>query len=277
LVKSQNRANTRFFKHTNAEDLAHILHQYSKETGKLVVTDGVFSMEGDIAPLPELIKKCREEDAQLFVDDAHGIGVLGQGHGTSAYFGCQDDVDLIGGTFSKSFGSMGGFIAGSKEVIHWIEHRARSYMFSASLSPANVAAVIAAIDIMKSEPERIERVNKIAETMRNELVNLGYDLGNSETPIVPVIIGDPFKTMQVWERLIKGGIYTNVALPPAVPASGCLLRTSYMSIHTDSQLDKILSVFSDLKKKFDITKSIRESTNNTNPITANSENSQNKH
>jgi 8-amino-7-oxononanoate synthase len=249
LARSQRRAELRFFRHRDLESLARILDQSPPDQARLVVTDGVFSMEGDVAPVKELVDMCRHYSARLFLDDAHGIGVLGGGRGTAAHFGCSEATDLIGGTFSKSLASMGGFVASEPEVIHWIEHRARAYMFTASLAPGSVAAAIAALEIMQQEPNRIDRVLSVSRRMRLALSDMGFDVGRSETPIVPVIIGDQFKTMQAWETLWKAGVYVNVALPPAVPAKSALLRTSYMATHTEEQLAHVLEAFEAVKRK----------------------------
>ncbi|MCP2520194.1 pyridoxal phosphate-dependent aminotransferase family protein [Candidatus Aminicenantes bacterium AC-335-A11] len=246
------KAEKRYFKHNDTKDLEKILQSYPKEKGKLVIVDGVFSMGGDIAPLPEIIPLCKKYGARLMVDDAHSVGVLGGGRGTAFHFNCVDDVDLIMGTFSKSFASVGGFIAGDKETIHWIQHFARPLIFSASLPAPNVAAVLAALDVIEEEPERVVRVNKISEMMRRELRAIGYNVGNSQTPIIPIIIGDQLKTMQAWKILFEAGIYTNVALPPAVPPNMSLLRTSYMATHTDEQLEKVLETFKHIKQKLAI-------------------------
>jgi 8-amino-7-oxononanoate synthase len=249
MTRAQKEVRTRFFKHNDPADLETILEGIPREQGKLVIVDGVFSMGGDIAPLPELTALCGKFAARMMVDDAHALGVLGKGHGTAFYFNCVQAVDLIMGTFSKSFASTGGFIAASREVAHWIQHFARSFIFSASLSPANIATVQAVLDIIEKEPERVERVNQIAARMRKELSAMEYDIGKSQTPIVPIIIGDQFKALQYWDKLFRKGIYANVALPPAVPADKALLRTSYMSTHSDEQLDRVLSAFYDLRPK----------------------------
>jgi 7-keto-8-aminopelargonate synthetase-like enzyme len=182
------------------------------------------------------------------VDDAHGLGVMGGGRGTAFHFGCVDEVDLIMGTFSKSFASNGGFVAGAKEVIQWIQHFARSFIFSASLSPPNVATVLASLAVLQAEPWRVRRVNDVAARMRGELRSMDYDIGTSETPIVPIIIGDQFRAMQAWHTLRKAGVYVNVALPPAVPPQRSMLRTSYMATHTDEQLERVLAAFQSVRK-----------------------------
>jgi 8-amino-7-oxononanoate synthase len=233
----------RRFRHNDMAHLERVLAGLPEEAGRLVVVDGVFSMGGDIAPLPEIVPLCQKYGARLMVDDAHSIGVLGGGRGTAAHFGVTDQVDLTMGTFSKSFASLGGFIAGTADVIHYIQHHARSLIFSASMPPANAAAALAALDVMEAEPERIRRVNQIGERMRAGFRQLGFNVGASETPIIPVIIGDDMNTFMAWKSLYEAGIYTNPVISPAVPPELALLRTSYMATHTDEQLDRVLATF----------------------------------
>ena len=241
--------NVKRFKHNDPTDLRRQMRADSEARGRLVVVDGVFSMEGDLAPLPEIVSVAREYAAAVMVDDAHGIGVLGGGRGTAFHFDSADGVDLVMGTFSKALASQGGFIAGRADVIQWIEHFARSFMFSASLSPANVATVSAALDVIDAEPERVQRVNDIAATMRAELRMMDYNIGESQSPIVPIIIGDGFRALQAWKTLFKKGIYTNVALPPAVSPKRALLRTSYMATHTEEQMQRVLDGFREEREK----------------------------
>ena len=233
----------RRFEHNDVADLERVLAACPADAGKLVVVDGVFSMGGDIAPLPDLIPICRRYGARLLVDDAHAVGVIGGGRGTAARFGVTDDVDLIVGTFSKSFASIGGFVAGDEATLHWIQHLARSLIFSASLPAPNVAAALAALDVMEREPERVTRVNEIADRMRERYRDLGLDVGDSRTPIIPICIGDSLKAMQVWRSLFDAGVYVNVAIPPAVPTGQAILRTSYMATHTDDQMDRVIDAF----------------------------------
>ena len=233
----------RRFRHSDLAHLERVLAGLPEDAGKLVVVDGVFSMGGDIAPLPEIVPLCQRYGARLMVDDAHSIGVLGGGRGTAAQFGLTDQVDLTMGTFSKSFASLGGFIAGAADVIHYIQHHARSLIFSASMPPSNAAAALAALDVMEAEPERIRRINQIGERMRAEFRELGFNVGASETPIIPVIIGDDTNTFMAWKSLYEAGIYTNPVISPAVPPELALLRTSYMATHTDEQLDRVLATF----------------------------------
>lgn len=249
MAKALKGAETRVFRHNDMKSLESTLAFYPVETPKLVVVDGVFSMGGDIAPLPEIIRLCKQHNARLMVDDAHGIGVLGGGRGTAFHFNSADGVDLVMGTFSKALASQGGFVAGRADVIQWIEHFARSFMFSASLSPANVATVSAALDVIEAEPERVQRVNDIAATMRAELRMMDYNIGESQSPIVPIIIGEGFRALQAWKTLFKKGIYTNVALPPAVSPKRALLRTSYMATHTEEQMQRVLDGFREEREK----------------------------
>lgn len=231
------------FRHSDMADLESLLRSLPETAGRLVVVDGVFSMSGELAPLPEIVALCKAHGARLMVDDAHGMGTVGAGRGTAAHYGLTEDVDLIMATFSKSFASIGGFIAGEAAAIHWIQHTARSLIFSASLPAPNVAAALASLDIMEREPERVDRVNAVAQRMRTDLRALGFDVGRGETPIVPIVIGDQLKTMCLWKGLFDAGVYTNVAMPPAVPPGGALLRTSYMATHTDAQMDRVLGIF----------------------------------
>ncbi|MGD2039648.1 MAG: aminotransferase class I/II-fold pyridoxal phosphate-dependent enzyme [Anaerolineae bacterium] len=240
------------YRHNDLEDLDRVLRRLPPDCAKLVVVDGIFSMGGDIAPLPEIIPICKKYNARLMVDDAHSVGVLGGGKGTGVHLGVNDDVDLVMGTFSKSFASLGGFIAGSEPVIHYIQHHARSLIFSASMPPGNVAAVSAALDVIIEEPERIQRVNEIGERMRRELQQMGFNTGDSQTPIVPIIIGDQDGTFLTWRLLFEEGIYTNPVIPPAVPPNLSLLRTSYMATHTDQQMDFVLEKLYKIGKMLDL-------------------------
>ncbi len=233
------------FKHNDAESLRRALERIAPDRGRLVVVDGVYSMDGDLAPLPEIVQVCRQYGARLMVDDAHGTGVFGpNGEGTPAHFGVAGEVDLIMSTFSKSLASVGGFIAGDADVLHYIQHFGRSMMFSASLPAVNTAAAYAALQIVKAEPERRARVWEIATRVREELNGMGFNTGTSASPIVPIIIGDDMKTLLMWKHLFeKGGVFVNPVLPPAVPSSKTLLRTSYMATHTDAQVDRSLEAY----------------------------------
>jgi 8-amino-7-oxononanoate synthase len=236
------------FKHNDIADLERILSE-NNGRGKLVVVDGVFSMEGDIINLPEILKITKKYGARLLVDDAHGIGVLGKtGRGTAEHFGLENEVDLIMGTYSKSLASIGGFIAGDADVIHYIKHFARALIFSASPPPASIAAVSAAVDIIENEPERIERLWKNTHKMLKGFKELGFDLGPSETPIIPIIVGEDEVAFKFVMMLQEEGVFANVAVSPAVPPGKALIRTSYMATHTDEHLDKVLEAFKKVGK-----------------------------
>ena len=237
------------FKHNDMDDLERVLAKSPEEKGKLIVVDGLFSMEGDIAPLPELTVLAHKYGARLMVDDAHAIGILGGGRGTAAYFGITEKVDLIMSTFSKSFASLGGFIAGDDDVIHYIKHHARSLIFSASIPAANAAAALAALQVMREEPERIQRLLQIGEHMRQCYRELGFNIGNSATPVIPIIIGDDDRTILTWRLLFDSGLFVNPVLSPGVAAGRQLLRTSYMATHTDQQLERVVEILSTVGKK----------------------------
>jgi 8-amino-7-oxononanoate synthase len=236
------------FNHNEIEHLERVLKSLPEDAKKLVIVDGLFSMEGDLADLPNIVPLVKKYGARIMVDDAHGMGVLGAGHGTAAHFGLTVEVDLIMSTFSKSFASLGGFIAGDEEVVHYIKHFARSLIFSASIPAANTAAALAALQVMREEPDRIERVIKIAEKMRKGFKALGFDTGKSVTPVIPIIIGDDQKTFWTWKALFDAGVFVNPVISPAVSPGHQLLRTSYMATHTDDQLDRVLGVFEQVGK-----------------------------
>ncbi len=241
------------FEHNDMMDLEIKLNGLPENTGKLIIIDGLFSMEGDICPLPEIVRLAKKYNARVAVDDAHAVGILGEcGKGTSHHYGLEKEIDLVVGTFSKTLASVGGFVAGEKKVVELIKHFGRSVVFSASLPPASAAAALKALEIMQREPDRVERVNMNADYMRERLVNLGYDVGVSETPVIPIMIGNEITTLQMWKELLNEGVYVNCVLHPAVPRDESLLRTSYTSEHTRDHLDKALKVFERLKKKYRI-------------------------
>lgn len=240
------------FQHNNVEDLERVLSGIDDNTGRLVVVDGLFSMEGDIAPLPEIAKVCKQYGARLMVDDAHALGVLGGGRGTAAHFGLSSEVDLVMGTFSKSLASVGGYIAGDEDIIHYIKHHARSLIFSASIPPANAATALAALQVVREEPERVKRVNDIGDYMRVKYRQLGFNTGNSVSPIIPIFIGDDKRAAIIWKAMFEAGVYVNMVIAPAVPEGKQLLRTSYMATHTDQQLEKVLEIFSQVGKQVGI-------------------------
>jgi 8-amino-7-oxononanoate synthase len=233
------------YPHGNLMGLRRLLERYwDAPGGVLVVTDGVFSMEGNIADLPGIVALAREYGARVLVDDAHSVGVLGErGGGTAQHFGIEGEVDLVMATFSKSFASIGGAAAASEEVIHYLKHLARSLIFSASMPPSAVATVLACLDVMEREPERRVRLWENAAYLRDGLQALGFDTVTSETPIIPVVTGNMDQTFLFWRALFDAGVFTNPVLPPAVPDSSCRLRTSVMATHTRQQLDRVLEAF----------------------------------
>lgn len=231
------------FRHNDMDDLERVLDA-AKGKGKLIIIDGVFSMEGDLADLPGIVRLSKAYGARIMVDDAHAIGVFGKGgRGTAEHFGLENEVDLIMGTFSKSLAAIGGFVAGSSDVISWIKHLARSMMFSASLPPPLVASVSTALDIIEEQPELRARLWTNTHKMLKGYKTLGYDTGTSETPIIPVMIKDTIKTYEMCRLLFENGVFVNSVISPAVPPGRELLRTSYMATHTDEQLDKVLAAF----------------------------------
>ncbi|MCZ6916785.1 MAG: 8-amino-7-oxononanoate synthase [Gemmatimonadetes bacterium] len=239
---------TERFTHGNLQQLERLLEKHA-DRGTMVIVDGIYSMEGDIADLPALIALTQKYGAALAVDDAHSIGVLGpKGDGTAAHFGVIDDVDVIVGTFSKSLASIGGFIAASESIIHYLKHHARPLIFSAALPPANTAGVLAAHEVMVQEPERRERLWANTARLQSGMRSLGFEIGPSETPIVPILIGTLENTFRFWRKLFEAGVFTNPVVPPAVPPSECRLRTSLMATHTDEQIDFVLETFSQLGK-----------------------------
>jgi 7-keto-8-aminopelargonate synthetase-like enzyme len=230
------------------EHLERVLRSLPEEPGKLLVMDGLFSMEGDIAPLPEILPLAQKFGARVMVDDAHAMGVLGGGRGTAAHFGMTNQVDLIMSTFSKSFASIGGFVAGDFEVIDFVKHHARSLIFSASIPPANTATVLAALEVMEAEPELVETLTQNGDFMRKGLKQLGFDTGHSESPIIPIIIGDDALTFKIWRDLFEAGVFVNPVIAPATTPGRQLLRTSYMATHTEDQLVKVLEIFEKVGK-----------------------------
>jgi len=241
------------YRHNEMADLDRILSRNNVTGGTLVVTDGVFSMGGDIVNLPELVKVAKKHQARIMVDDAHSIGVLGKtGAGTAEHFDLIDQVDLVMGTFSKSFASLGGFIAGNVDVIRHIKHNARALIFSASPPPAAVATVLACLTILQNEPERLEKLWHNFRKMKNGYEQLGFNTGVSQTPIIPIIIGEDEKTFKFWRLLYENGVLCNPVVSPAVPPNMSLLRTSYMATHTDEELDKVLDTFERVGRQFGI-------------------------
>lgn len=232
------------FRHNSPSSLENRLKRAEPEAGRLVVTDGVFSMSGDIAVLPEIIETAKKYQARTYVDEAHSLGVLGpQGRGTVHHFGLNDEVDIVMGTFSKSLGSMGGFIAGSRELIEYLRHRARCMIFTASLAPAVTGGVLKALELLRAEPERIDALWRNTRKMHEGFRSIGFKIGTTETPIVPILIGSERKAFQFAQRLFDEGIFATPAIYPAVRYGEAIVRTSFMATHTDEDLDQVLEVF----------------------------------
>ena len=232
------------YQHNDIDHLRKLLERENASSGKIIVSDGVFSMSGSIARIPELVALAREFNARLYLDDAHAIGVIGEGgRGSASSFNLLDEVDLVSGTFSKSFASLGGFLVGDKAVIEYIRHHSPAHIFSASMPPANVATVLKALEILQEETWRLDRLEQISNYMRKGLKDLGFNIWTSQSPIIPVVIGDLMDCLKFWRDLFEEGVYANAVVPPAVPRGQSLLRTSYMATHTNEQLDSILDAF----------------------------------
>lgn len=243
------------YKHNDMESLEKKLQMCDPDKVKLIITDGVFSMEGDVANLPKICELAKKYNAAVYVDEAHGIGVFGnQGRGTCDHFGVTKDVDLIMGTFSKSFAALGGFIATDSVTANYLRHNSRSYIFSASITPASTAAVNAALDIMESEPERIEHLWKVTNYALEGFRNIGCEIGHTSTPIIPLFIRDNDKTFAVTRDLLEDGIFVNPVVSPAVPSQDTLIRFSLMATHTIKQVDRALECIQKVFKKYDIIK-----------------------
>lgn len=240
------------FRHNDMDDLEKTLQDVTGK-GKLIIVDGIFSMEGDITNLPPLVEIAKTYGARVMVDDAHGIGVLGKGgRGTAEHFGLENEVDLIMGTYSKSLAAIGGFVAGRKEIIEFIKHTGRSMMFSASLPPPLVASVSAALDIIEEQPELRARLWRNTRKMLEGYKALGFDTGNSETPIIPIILKDSVKVYEMCRLLFENGVFVNPVVSPAVPPGRELLRTSCMATHTEEQLDQVLWAFEKVGKQLGV-------------------------
>ena len=243
------------YKHNDMESLEKKLQMCDPDKVKLIITDGVFSMEGDVANLPKICELAKKYNAAVYVDEAHGIGVFGnQGRGTCDHYGVTNDVDLIMGTFSKSFAALGGFIATDSVTANYLRHNSRSYIFSASITPASTAAVNAALDIMESEPERIEHLWKVTNYALDGFRNIGCEIGHTSTPIIPLFIRDNDKTFAVTRDLLEDGIFVNPVVSPAVPSQDTLIRFSLMATHTIEQVDRALECIQKVFKKYDIIK-----------------------
>jgi len=241
------------FPHNDVESLEKRLALAPIDAPKLIVVDGVYSMEGDIAPIPEMVSLCEKYNASLMIDDAHGLGVLGDhGRGTANHFGLTDKVDLIMGTFSKSFGSLGGFIAGDHEVLNFLKHNSRSLIFSASMPPANVAAVSRAIDIMLSEPERLEHLWALTRHAHEEFKARGFDIGHTQSPIIPLFVRDLNKCLTAVKMALEEGVFITPVIPPAVPEDSVIIRFALMATHSFEQLDEAIEKLTKVFKKLEI-------------------------
>jgi 8-amino-7-oxononanoate synthase len=241
------------FRHNDAADLGDKLSRIDPEKGKLIVVDGVFSMEGDVAPLPEIVEQKKRYGARLFVDEAHSLGVFGEhGRGIAEHFDLEDEVDLVMGTFSKSLATVGGFIAGAADVIDYIQHNARSQIFTAAIPPGAVAAVGAALDIIEAEPERRQQLWENTRYMKRELEGLGFETCGSQSPVIPLLIGEDTATMRMALRLQEEGVFVNPVMTPAVPPGHGVIRTSYMATHKREHLDRALGAIAKVGRELAI-------------------------
>jgi 8-amino-7-oxononanoate synthase len=241
------------YAHNDMDALEERLRSVSDENGSMIVVDGVFSMEGDVADLPKIVELKNRFGARLMVDDAHGIGVMGDnGRGTGEHFGLDDEVDIVMGTFSKSLAGVGGFVAGDRVVIDWIKHKARPLMFSAAPPPASVASVMKALEVMIREPERRDRLWEITRYMKREFTSLGFDTGESASPVIPLVVGEDVTSFVMTKRLQEEGVFVNPVVSPAVPPGRALIRTSYMATHTRDQLDRALEAIAKVGRELGV-------------------------
>jgi 8-amino-7-oxononanoate synthase len=241
------------FKHNDADDLASKLARVSDDKGKLVVVDGVFSMEGDVADLPSIVAAKNAHNARLFVDDAHGIGVFGEnGRGTGEHFGLEHEIDLVMGTFSKSLATIGGYIAADSYIVDYIRHHARSGIFSAAMPPGSVAAALKALEIVETEPDRRKQLWETTHYMKQELDNLGFDTGGSESPVIPIVVGDDFTCAVMSKRLQEEGVFANGVIAPAVPPGHAMIRTSYMATHEREHCDQALDALAKVGRELNV-------------------------
>lgn len=241
------------YKHNDMQHLETVISKLPLESGKLIVSDGIFSTSGEIVNLPEMVKIAKKYNARIMIDDAHAVGVIGKGgRGTASHFNLEAETDLTMGTFSKTFASLGGFVVGDKVVINFLKHQASALMFSASPTPASVASALAALDILETHPELIDKLMRNARKMREGLKNLGFRVGEHDSAVVPVIIGDTDKVLLMWRHLFDAGVFVNAFIRPGVPPGWEMLRTSYMSTHEDKHLDKILDIFSVVGKRLGV-------------------------
>ena len=248
-------AETKKYKHDDMEDLARVLENSPAEAGKLLVSDGVFSMKGTICRLPEMVALKKKFGLRIFIDDAHGCGVIGAtGRGTAEHHGLDKEVDVVMGTFSKSFAGLGGFIAGEERVVNYVKHHARQLIFAASMTPASVAAVSKALDLMRSEPQHLENLRKVIKKVRGEFRRIGYPVEDGATPIIYVKVGEDIEAFQFWKDLLELGVYTNPVITPGVPQGQSGVRASFMAIHTDADIARVIDAFEKLGKKYGLLK-----------------------
>ena len=241
------------YNHNDMEGLERQLQKVPETAGTLIVTDGVFSMGGDIANLPEICRLARKYGARVMVDDAHGLGVVGEGgRGTASYYGLEDEVDVYMGTFSKSLASLGGYMAASHTVCDYVRCTSRPYMFSASVTPVSIAVATASLHQMKEHPEIVDRLRDISNYMRQRLIEKGIRIRMSETPIIPIFTYDPIRTLKIQKELYENGVYVNATLPPAVAPGECLLRTSLMATHTEAQIDEAVDIIAEVLSHYDL-------------------------
>jgi 8-amino-7-oxononanoate synthase len=253
-VLSVNGACIKRYLHNDMKSLEKLIADLSADSAKIIITDGVFSMEGDIVKLDELVKVAKKYNARIYLDEAHGLGVLGEhGRGSAEYFGLESDVDLVMSTFSKSLASLGGFLTGPQAVIDYIKHKASPLIFSAAPTPAATATVLKTLEIINNEPEHTKRLQVISRKMRVEFKSIGFNIGTSQdTPIIPIYIGNDEQTFLFWRRLFDNGVFANAVISPAVPPDEALIRTSFMSTHSDEHLDKVLTIFKKVAKELGI-------------------------
>ena len=241
------------YQHNDMASLEERLRTIEPDRGTMIVVDGVFSMEGDLADLPAIVELKKRYGARLMVDDAHGVGVMGEhGRGSGEHFGLEDEVDLVMGTFSKSLATVGGFIAGDHAIIEWVKHKARSLIFSAAPPPASVASVIKALEIIEREPERRDQLWDNARYMKHELNTLGFDTGLSSSPVIPLVVGDDLAAFRMTIRLQEEGVFANPVVSPAVPPGRAMIRTSYMATHTREHLDRALDAIARVGRELEV-------------------------
>jgi 8-amino-7-oxononanoate synthase len=248
-------AETKKYQHNDMDDLDRVLQGSDPEAGKLIVSDGVFSMKGIVANIPEMVRLKKKYGCRIFIDDAHGFGVIGKhGRGSAEYHNMESEVDVVMGTFSKSFAGLGGFVAGPERVISYVKHHARQLIFAASMTPASVAAVTKALELMRTEPQHLENLRRVLKTVRGEFRRAGFSIPEGDTPIVYVRVGEDEAAFMFWKELLDKGVYTNPVITPGVPKGQSGVRASFMAIHTESDIAHVIDAFTTLGKKYGIIK-----------------------